>query len=159
MAKYSYLADGTKNSAMTSAGTGYIYAGTFVYRRDSTGVLSFESAPISMERMTANGGKEDQSVDFSVPFTDFGALHYSPSLQRWLVPDPLSEKYYDVSPYAYCAGDPVNLVDEVGMKHQEEGVMSLSQDSHRNANVTQENIEHNRTSIFYIIYEKIKELF
>lgn len=44
LAKYSYLAYGTKNSAMTSAGTGYIYAGTFVYRRDSTGVLSFESA-------------------------------------------------------------------------------------------------------------------
>lgn len=40
---------------MTSAGTGYIYAGTFVYRRDSTGVLSFESAPISMGRMTASG--------------------------------------------------------------------------------------------------------
>ena len=25
--------------------------------------------------------------------------------------DPLSEKYYHISPYAYCAGNPVNLVD------------------------------------------------
>ena len=27
---------------------------------------------------------------------------------------PLSEKYYTSSPYAYCAGDPVNLVDPDG---------------------------------------------
>ena len=51
----------------------------------------------------------------SLPYTDFGARHYSPSLSRWLVPDPMNEKYYDVSPYAYCANDPVNLVDPDGM--------------------------------------------
>ena len=59
-------------------------------------------------------GKEDQSPDFGTAYTDFGARQYSPALRRWLVPDPLSEKYYDVSPYAYCAGDPVNLVDVDG---------------------------------------------
>ena len=59
-------------------------------------------------------GKEDQAPDFTVPFTDFGARQYSPALRRWLAPDPLSEKYYGISPYAYCAGDPVNLVDPDG---------------------------------------------
>ena len=29
--------------------------------------------------------------------------------------DPLSEKYYHISPYAYCAGNPVNLVDPDGI--------------------------------------------
>ena len=33
---------------------------------------------------------------------------------RWSTPDPLSEKYYAISPYAYCAGNPVNLVDPEG---------------------------------------------
>ena len=28
--------------------------------------------------------------------------------------DPLCEKYYNISPYAYCAGNPVNLVDSDG---------------------------------------------
>ena len=28
--------------------------------------------------------------------------------------DPLCEKYYHISPYAYCAGNPVNLVDPDG---------------------------------------------
>ena len=33
---------------------------------------------------------------------------------RFLSIDPLAEKYYHLSPYAYCAGDPVNLVDPDG---------------------------------------------
>lgn len=30
--------------------------------------------------------------------------------------DPLCEKYYSISPYAYCAGNPVLLVDPNGME-------------------------------------------
>ena len=59
-------------------------------------------------------GKEDQKADFYVDYTDFGARQYSPVLRRWLTPDPLSEKYYGISPYAYCAGNPVNYVDPDG---------------------------------------------
>jgi len=29
--------------------------------------------------------------------------------------DPLAEKYYSISPYAYCAGNPVNRIDPDGM--------------------------------------------
>lgn len=29
-------------------------------------------------------------------------------------PDPLCEKYYSLSPYAYCAGNPVNVMDPKG---------------------------------------------
>ncbi|MBQ8070261.1 MAG: hypothetical protein IJ202_05385, partial [Bacteroidales bacterium] len=59
-------------------------------------------------------GKEEQGPDFGVGYIDFGARQYSPTLSRWLVPDPMGEKYYDISPYAYCAGNPVNLVDPTG---------------------------------------------
>ena len=57
-----------------------------------------------------------------MPYTDFGARHYSPALRRcpalrrWLTPDPLSEKYYTSSPYAYCADNPINLVDPDGRR-------------------------------------------
>ncbi len=59
-------------------------------------------------------GKEDQKIDFVTDYTDFGARLYSPVTGRWLTPDPKSEDYYGVSPYSYCAGDPVNFVDPDG---------------------------------------------
>ena len=48
------------------------------------------------------------------PYLDFGARVYDPRTAAWLSQDPLSEKYYSISPYAYCAGNPVNLVDSNG---------------------------------------------
>lgn len=59
-------------------------------------------------------GKEDQSPDFNLAYTDFGMRQYSPTQHRWLVPDPLSEKYYGISPYAYCAGNPISIIDKDG---------------------------------------------
>ena len=49
------------------------------------------------------------------PYLDFGARLYDPRTAAWLAPDPMAEKYYPISPYAYCAGNPVNLVDPDGM--------------------------------------------
>ena len=48
------------------------------------------------------------------PYLDFGARVYDPRTAAWLSQDPLSEKYYSITPYAYCAGNPVNLVDPDG---------------------------------------------
>jgi RHS repeat-associated protein len=47
---------------------------------------------------------------------DFGARQYNPVTARWDRMDPLCEKYYGVSPYAYCHGDPVNRFDPDGCK-------------------------------------------
>ena len=58
-------------------------------------------------------GKEEQSV-FGVPYIDYGARQYDPLVARWSAPDPLAEKYYRISPYAFCANDPVNLVERDG---------------------------------------------
>ncbi|MDY4482307.1 MAG: RHS repeat-associated core domain-containing protein [Candidatus Cryptobacteroides sp.] len=59
-------------------------------------------------------GKEDQKPDFGIPYNDHGARLYAPSLRRWTTPDPLSEKYYGISPYAYCDDNPLNAVDPDG---------------------------------------------
>jgi RHS repeat-associated protein len=45
---------------------------------------------------------------------DFSARLYSPLDRRWTAMDSQCEKYYSISPYAYCAGNPVNLIDPDG---------------------------------------------
>jgi len=42
---------------------------------------------------------------------DYGARMYDPAIAVWIGVDPLCEKYYNVSPYAYCLNNPVNAVD------------------------------------------------
>ncbi len=46
---------------------------------------------------------------------DFHARWYDQELCQFTTMDPLCERYYDISPYAYCAGDPVNNIDPTGM--------------------------------------------
>ena len=55
-------------------------------------------------------GKEEQ-VTGNVGLTDYGARFYDSSVIRWTTPDPLAEKYYSTSPYAFCNNNPVNFVD------------------------------------------------
>lgn len=59
------------------------------------------------------GGKELLSAS-SLDLYDFEARLYDPALGRFLQPDPRAEKYYDISPYCYCAGNPVAYVDPSG---------------------------------------------
>lgn len=44
----------------------------------------------------------------------FGARYYDPVACSWTVVDPLAEKYYGITPYVYCAGNPVNYEDLFG---------------------------------------------
>ncbi len=44
----------------------------------------------------------------------FGSRYYSSYLSIWLSVDPMSGKYPSLSPYTYCADNPVKLVDPNG---------------------------------------------
>ena len=61
-------------------------------------------------------GKESQSFLYAnIPLLDFGARMYNPTIARWTTSDPLSEKYYGISPYVYCLGNPISIIDPNGM--------------------------------------------
>ena len=45
---------------------------------------------------------------------DYSARQYDAALGQFTSMDPLCEKYYHISPYAYCAGNPVKYVDPNG---------------------------------------------
>ena len=45
---------------------------------------------------------------------DFGARYYDPYTVRWLSPDPKAHCYPEMSPWLYCAGSPLSIVDYDG---------------------------------------------
>ncbi|MDR0970773.1 MAG: hypothetical protein LBM25_00095 [Bacteroidales bacterium] len=62
-----------------------------------------------------NGKEKDQETGYNY----FGARYYDSENISWLSVDPLSDKYPNLSPYAYCANNPVNLVDPDGREMDE----------------------------------------
>lgn len=60
------------------------------------------------------GGKEVDRTD-GLDLYDFNARQYDPILGGFTSVDPLAEKYPHLSPYSYCAGDPINMIDPTGM--------------------------------------------
>ncbi|MDE6549647.1 MAG: hypothetical protein K2L22_11685 [Muribaculaceae bacterium] len=56
---------------------------------------------------------------------DFGARQYYSAVPAFTRIDPMAEKYPWLSPYLYCANNPVNLVDPSGMD-----IWSLDEEGH-----------------------------
>ena len=76
------------------------------------GALFAESTNGNVQPYKYNGKELDRM--HGLDWYDHGARHNDAAIGRWHVMDPLCEKYYDVSPYAYCAGDPMNAIDPDG---------------------------------------------
>ena len=70
------------------------------------------------QRSTANyytpykfsGKEKDEETSYSY----FGARYYLSDISIWASVDPMAAKYPNTSPYMYCAGNPVLLVDPNG---------------------------------------------
>ena len=73
----------------------------FVDQRSST----FDGA-----RYTFSAKEKDIETGYSY----FGSRYYNSDLSIWLSVDPMSGKYPSLSPYTYCADNPVKLVDPNG---------------------------------------------
>ena len=60
-------------------------------------------------------------LSFQFSFSYDRARYYHSDLSIWISVDPLSDKYPNLSPYTYCADNPVRLVDEDGRAWEIEG--------------------------------------
>jgi RHS repeat-associated core domain len=76
------------------------------------GGLFGQSTNGDVQRYKYNGKELDRM--HGLDWYDYGARHMSPDVGRFTTIDPMAEKYYSVSPYAYCANNPVGYIDEHG---------------------------------------------
>ena len=139
---YTHVYDGTKLRAVIDGDTGTVVEASDYYpfgkRIQVTAPVSepiggsqyaaepavapvAQAAPATSVASTSSpnrwhfSGKENQSfLGASIPFLDFGARMYNPAIARWTAADPLSEKYYGISPYVYCLGNPIVNIDVKG---------------------------------------------
>ena len=58
-------------------------------------------------------GKEIQTLG-EINLIDFGARLYDEDAVKWKSQDPMAESYFGLTPYGYCAGNPVSIVDPTG---------------------------------------------
>lgn len=72
----------------------------------------WDDGQLSDNRYRYNG-KEMQSF-LNNPYTDYGTRQYDSDAGIWHGMDKLSEKYYPISPYAFCANNPIKFVDSDG---------------------------------------------
>jgi RHS repeat-associated protein len=79
------------------------------------GGLFGEGLQTSNQPYRYNGKELDRQL--SLDLYDYGARHYDAALGRWLTVDPMAEKYYSISSYAYCGNNPVNRIDPDGMSY------------------------------------------
>ena len=75
------------------------------------GGLMGESTGGSTQWYKYNGKELDRMN--GLDWYDYGARYYD--AMRFTTMDPMTEKYYSVSPYAYCANNPIIFIDENGL--------------------------------------------
>lgn len=101
----------------------HLGSNNIVVNQSGVNVQSTSYYPFGMQQSNATGtdgqpykytGKEyDQKHGLNL--YDYEARFYDPALCRFMAIDPMAEKYYSISPYAYCANNPVRFTDSTGM--------------------------------------------
>ncbi|MDD3036930.1 RHS repeat domain-containing protein [Bacteroides sp.] len=104
-----------KDGNLEETNTYYPFGGTF-------------TSTASVQPYKYNGKELDQKNGLN--WLDYGARHYDAAIGKWYVADPMAEKYYSISPYVYCANNPIKFIDPDGKewktKEDEEYAKSLS---------------------------------
>lgn len=122
--------NGTLERILT--GNGYIQGGDYYfYIKDYQGnirvVLNQNNQPVELNSyypygalMAATATEGIQPYKYSakgldrengLDLYDSQARHYAPIIPRTTTMDPLAEKYYSLSPYLWCAGNPLRYID------------------------------------------------
>jgi RHS repeat-associated protein len=104
-----FIKDHLGNNRIVTDGSGNIQQNTNYYPYGGMTSISTNQG----EQQFKYNGKEYDPMHGLNEY-DYGARQYDPARGQFTTMDPLCEKYYHISPYAYCGGNPVNRIDVDG---------------------------------------------
>ena len=115
--------------------------------------FTYSSSPFSSliaESFTFSAKEKDSETGLSY----FGSRYYSSDLSVWLSVDPMAHKYPSLSPYVYCADNPVKLVDPNGEDYDvfitgegSEWVVEQLSNSYQKLNITRDKFGRLHTNV------------
>lgn len=76
------------------------------------GFFADQGSGSSLQPYKYNGKELDRM--HGLDLYDYGFRQYDPVIPMFTQVDPIAEKYYHLSPYGYCANNPINAVDIEG---------------------------------------------
>ena len=110
----------------------HLGSGTWITYADGEAIQHLHYLPFGEEqidqRLTSFNSRYTFSAkekDIETNYSYFGARYYDSNLSIWLSVDPMSDKYPNMTPYAYCANNPVILVDPDGEKPRPYGLLNF----------------------------------
>ena len=123
--------DGNQLRRVTDQCAGLAYEGAMDYRGDVRAVVADDGTLEEVNHYYPYGmlhgpsaiaagvqpckytGKE-LDREAGLDLYDFAARQLDPALGRTTTQNPMAEKYYSISPYAWCAGNPIKHIDLTG---------------------------------------------
>ncbi len=105
-----YVQDHLGNNRAVVSQTGAVEQQAQYY--PSGAIMTDISEGLSQQPYLYSGKELDRMHELD--WYDYGARHYDAALLRWHTMDPLCEKYYHISPYAFCGNNPMNINDPHG---------------------------------------------
>lgn len=103
-----YLKDHQGNNRVVTNQDGEVEEASYYYPFGGI----FLSTRSDVQPYKYNGKELD--TEKGLNWYDYGAREYDAVLGRFTTMDPMAEKYYSVSPYAYCMNNPVKNIDPDG---------------------------------------------
>lgn len=117
-----FLTDHLGNTRVTAKADGTVLQTNHYY---PYGLPFAEGIGDSDQPYKYNGKEFDPTCGLNL--YDYGARLMDPTLGgRFITPDPLAGDYYSISPYAYCAGNPVKFIDPDGRKIDFSGMSAMT---------------------------------
>ncbi len=107
---YFYLTDHLGDNRVVANASGGIVQTNHYYPFG----MSFTEDILNVNKQPYKYNGKELDSERGLNWYDYSARHYDVAVPRFTIMDPMAEKYYSISPYAYCANNPINVIDPDG---------------------------------------------